>query len=49
MRYEANKIYTYSPGLDLSNKYFEVIIECLELKMFDEKRKVIFYKNKKIE
>ena len=38
---------TYSLDLALSNKYLEAIIQCLELKLFNEKVEVLFYKIKK--
>ena len=37
----------YIPDLALSNKYLEVIIQCLEPKIFNEKFEVLLYKIKK--
>ena len=37
----------YSLDVALSNKYLEVIIRCLELKLFNEKDEVLFYKSNK--
>ena len=36
------KILTYSLDKALSNKYLEVIIQCLELEIFNEKVEVLF-------
>ena len=36
----------YSLNLVLSNKYMEVIIQCLLSKIFNEKIEVLFYKIK---
>ena len=36
------KIHAYSLDAALSNKYFEVIIRCIELKLFNEKDEVLF-------
>ena len=36
------KIFSYSPDLALSNKYLEVILECQEPKIFNEKVEVLF-------
>ena len=41
------KIFTFSLYLALSNKYLEVIIKCLEPKIFNEKVEILFYKIKK--
>ena len=41
------KIHSYSLDVVLSNKYLEVIIRCLELKLFNEKVEVLVYKIKK--
>ena len=41
------KIFTYNSASALSNKYLEVIIQYLELKLFNEKVEFLFYKNKK--
>ena len=39
-------VLAYSMGLTLSKKYFEVIIHCLEPKIFNHKVKVLFNKIK---
>ena len=39
---KQNKILTYSMGLALSNRYLEVIIQCLEPKILNEKVAVLF-------
>ena len=36
------KVFTYSLDLALSNKYLEVVTQCLELEIFDEKVEVLF-------
>ena len=36
------KILSYSWDFALSNKYLEVIIQCLEPKLFDDKVEVLF-------
>ena len=36
------KVFTYSLDLVLSNKYLEVVIQCLELEIFNEKVMVSF-------
>ena len=43
------KIFTYILDFALSNKYLELIIQYLELEVFNEKVEVLFYKIKKIE
>ena len=42
------KIHAYSLDVILSNKYLQVIVRCLELKLFNDKDEVLFYKAKKI-
>ena len=42
MEYDAKKIFTHSPDLALSNEYLVVIIECVELKICNEKVEVLF-------
>ena len=39
---EAKKINTYSMDFDLSNKYLEVTIQCIEPKIFNMKVEVLF-------
>ena len=39
---EPKKIHAYSLDAARSNKYLEVIIRCLELKLFNEKDEVLF-------
>ena len=41
------KIFTYSLDLALSNKYLEITIECLVLKILNKQVKVLLYKIKK--
>ena len=36
------KIFTYSPDLSLSHKYFKVVLQYLRPKIFNEKVKVLF-------
>ena len=36
------KIHAYSLDVVLSNKYWEVIIRCLELKLYNDKDEVLF-------
>ena len=36
------KVLTYIQDFFLSNKYFKVIMQCLEPKIFDEKVEVLF-------
>ena len=46
---KQKKIVTNSMDFALTNTYLEVIIQCLEPKIFSEKVEVLFYKIKKIE
>ena len=48
MENEPINILTHSLDVDLPNQYLEVIIGCLELKLFNEKIEVLFCKIKKI-
>ena len=47
LRARRRKMFTYSPGFVLSNKYFEVILQCKEPKIFNEKVEVLLYEIKK--
>ena len=46
---KQKKIHSYSLDFALSNKYLEVILQCLEPKILNEKVEVLFYKMKKIQ
>ena len=39
---EPKRIHAYSLAVALSNNYFEVIIRCLELKLYNEKDEFLF-------
>ena len=44
---KQKRLFSYCLNCALSNKYLEVIIQCLELKIFNEKVEVLFYEIKK--
>ena len=47
MEYEAIMIIAYRIDFAISNKYFKVIIKCLELEIFNDEVEVLFCKIKK--
>ena len=40
------RLFSYSLDFALSNKYLKVIVQCLELKIYNEKFEVLFNKIK---